>query len=124
MVDTTKMKKQKTKQMSGAPKKKKGGYTWLAGGLIGAALGVTAGLIAESKLGEQLGKKAKHLGADFYRYIAPQIKKVKKMGEAEYKELVTEAMKRYSKDKKLSRAEARHIVNDAKASWKHLKKNL
>lgn len=103
---------------------KGGGYGWLAGALIGAALGVGAGLLAESKLGKKLGKEVKNLSADFYRYMAPQIKKVKKMGEVEYKAFVAQAMERYNKDKKLSAAEAKHIVKNAQASWKHLKKHL
>jgi len=96
----------------------------LAGGLIGAALGVGAGLLAESKLGKQLGGKAKHLSADFYRYMAPKIKKVRRMGEAEYKKFVAEAMARYAKDKRLSQSEVQHLVRNAHAAWKHLKRNL
>lgn len=119
------MKKHKAKSAKKNPPKKKGsGYAWLAGGLIGAALGVGAGLLAESKFGKKLGGDAKQLSADFYRYMAPQIKKVKKMGEAEYKDFVAEAMRRYGKDKKLSRTEAQRLVKSAQASWKHLKKNL
>jgi hypothetical protein len=85
---------------------------------------VGAGLLAESKAGKQLGKKAKDLSTDFYRFMVPQIKKVKKMGEAEYKKFVVEAMDRYSKNKKLSEIEAKHLVKNAQASWKHLKKHL
>lgn len=119
------MKKYKEKKVKAVkPAKKGGGYGWLEGALIGAALGVAAGLLAESKFGKKLGEKAKHLSVDFYRYMAPQIKKVKKMGEAEYKKFVAEKMARYSKDKKLSKVEAQHLMNDAIAAWKHLKKNL
>lgn len=104
--------------------KKGGGSSWLQGGLIGAALGVGAGLLISSKLGKDLGKKAKDLSADFYRYISPQIKKVKKMGEAEYKKFVQEAMVKYSKSKKLTEMEAKKLVREAHGAWKHLKKNL
>lgn len=114
------MKKHKAKKVKNGNK----GYGALAGGLIGAALGVGAGLLAESNLGKQLGKEGKHLSADFYRYMSPQIKKVKEVGEAEYKEFVEKAIERYSKDKKLSKTEAQHLAKDAQASWKHLKKNL
>lgn len=96
----------------------------LAGVLIGAALGVGVGLLAESKTGKRFEKKAKNLSVDFYGYMVPQIKKVKKMGEAEYKKFVMEAMKQYSKNKKLSRAEAKYLVKDAQGAWKHLKKYL
>ncbi len=104
--------------------KKGTSYAWLEGGLIGAALGVGAGLLISSKFGKKLGTKAKDLSADFYRYISPQIKKVKKMGEAEYKKFVEEAMKKYSKSKKLTELEAKKLVKDAHGAWKHLKKNL
>ncbi len=120
------MKKHKAKKaMRSAPaKKSRKGMSALAGGLIGAALGVGAGLLAESKFGKKAGKEVKHLSADFYRFMVPQIKKVKKMGEAEYKKFVAEAMARYSKDRKLSEAEAKHLVREAQGSWKHLKKHL
>ncbi len=116
------MKKKHAKKVKKAKgvKKSRRAYVAFAGGLIGAALGVGAGLLAESKL----GKKAGHLPADFYRYMAPQIKKVKRVGEAEYKKFVAEATKRYGKDKKLSQAEANHLAKEAQASWKHLKKHL
>lgn len=104
--------------------KSKGGYLWLEGALVGAALGVGAGLLAESKLGKKIGKKTKDVSADFLAYIAPRAKKVKKMGEVEYKKFVNEAMKRYGKDKKLSKSELARLTKEAHASWKHLKKNL
>jgi len=56
--------------------------------------------------------------------MAPQIKGVKKMGEVEYKKFVAEAMEKYGKNKKLSQVEAKHLMREAQASWKHLKKNL
>jgi gas vesicle protein len=105
------------KAKKGKKKSKRGYGAALAGGLIGAALGVGAGLLAQSKTGKQFS-------AEFYRYLAPQIKGVNKMREPEYKKFVAEAMKRYGKDKKFSRAEARRLVKDAQASWKHLEGNL
>lgn len=124
MCNGMNMKKQKAKEVKKSAPKKKGSYAWLAGGLVGAALGVAAGLLAESKFGKQLGKEAKDLSADFYHYMVPQIKKVKKMGELEYKKFIAEAGERYSKEKKVSQAEAKHLVKNAQASWKHLKKHL
>jgi gas vesicle protein len=100
------------------------GYAWIAGGLVGAALGVGAALLAESKAGKKMGKEVKHAASDFYKFMVPKLKQVKKMGEVEYKKFVEEAMKQYSKKKKLSAVEAKQLVKDAHATWKHLKRNL
>jgi len=100
-------------------------YGWLEGGLVGAALGVGAGLLVESKAGQRLGVEIKHVSTDFYKkYMIPNIKKVEKIGEAEYKRIVAEEMKRYSKDKKLSETEVKRLTKEVLASWKHLKSNL
>lgn len=122
-IDMKKHKAKKSKKSRPAKKGRKG-RSALAGGLIGAALGVGAGLLAESNFGKKMGKEAKHLSADFYKFMVPQVKKVKKMGEAEYKKFVAEAMKRYGKDKKLSEAEGKRLLREAQGSWKHLKNNL
>lgn len=122
-IDMKKHTAKKAKRSAPAKKGKKG-MSALAGGLIGAALGVGAGLLVESNLGKKIGKEAKHLSSDFYAFMVPQIKKVKKMGEEEYKKFVEEAMARYGKDKKLSEAEAKRLVREAQGSWKHLKKHL
>ena len=56
---------------------------FLSGALIGAALGVAAGIFATSKKGKEISKEAKVKIAEFYKFIAPQIKKAKEMGEEE-----------------------------------------
>ena len=99
-------------------------YLWLEGAIAGAVIGVGAALLAKSDLGKKLGKEAKHSLSDFLKYLAPQIKKVKKMGEAEYKILVNEAMKQYSKNKKLSKDKIVRLTKEAHATWDHLKKNF
>lgn len=104
--------------------KRKAGYLWLSGALVGAALGVAAGMLADSKLGKKLGKKTKVASADFYRYITPKLKRAKRLGEAEYKIFVREAMMRYAKDRKLSGQEAKRLTREVQATWKHLKRNL
>lgn len=94
---------------------------WIGGGIVGAALGVGAGLLADSEVGKKWGARAY---AELYRLMAPEVKKMKKVGETEYNELLAKAMQRYNKDKKLSEQEAKELMKDAMASWKHLKKNL
>lgn len=96
----------------------------IEGVLVGAILGVGAALLATSDMGKEASKDAKRLLADFLKYLAPRIKKVKKMGEAEYRVLVHEAMKQYSKNKKLSQGELKHLTKEAIATWKHIKKHF
>lgn len=103
---------------------KKGGSKIIEGVMIGTVLGIAAGLFAASKTGKKIAKDVKNQAADFYRYLAPRIKKAKKMSEAEYKAFVKNAMVKYQKDKKLSVAEARHLLAEVQKSWGHLKKGL
>ena len=74
----------------------------LEGALVGAALGAAAGLLLAPESGKDLRKDLKRKSAEFYRHLAPELKKVKKMGEKEYQAAVKKAMATYSKAKKLS----------------------
>ena len=104
---------------------KKNNVAKVAGGaLVGAALGAAAGLLLAPESGKELRGDIKKKSADFYRHLAPQLKKMGKMGEAEYKELVKKAMAGYGKAKKLSAKEMAALKKEAHASWKELKKHL
>ncbi len=104
---------------------KNGKVKLLEGGLIGAVLGVAAGIfLASSDSGKKLGADIKEKSADFYASLAPKLKKMKKMGEAEYKKFVENAAESYSKAKKLTAEEAAEIRTAAEKSWDHLKKHL
>ncbi len=97
----------------------------LEGGLIGAALGVAAGIfLSSTDAGKKLGGELKDKSADFYAYLAPRIKKMKKMGEAEFKLFVKNAAQNYSKAKKLTVEEGETLVSEAAKAWKHLKKHI
>ncbi|MDO8504328.1 MAG: YtxH domain-containing protein [Candidatus Liptonbacteria bacterium] len=93
----------------------------LEGGLVGAALGVAAGLLFASKSGEKLRGDINRKSAEFYAHLAPKLKKIKTMGEAEYKVLVKNALSAYGKAKKLSSQEEKAILSEAHKSWKHLR---
>ena len=95
---------------------------WLKGAVIGAAFGAGAIALAESKLGKKMGKQAKAGGKDFLKYLAPQVKKFKKLGEAEYKKLVNNTVKKYAKGKNFSRAEAELLMKKAQVYWKQFAK--
>lgn len=97
-------------------------YLWLEGAAIAAAFAVGAVMLAKSKTGKKLWKQTKKDSQAFLKYLAPQVKKVKKMGEAEYKQLVSKAMQSYKKNKKLPAAEVRSLITEAKAAWKKLAK--
>ncbi|MDP2668230.1 MAG: YtxH domain-containing protein [bacterium] len=100
----------------------------IEGALIGAVLGVAAGMFLMSETGKKLEKKAgkniKKLSGEFYRYIASEAKKLKHVGQAEFNSLVQEGAKRFAKAKKLSLAEEKILVAGAKRSWHQLKKHL
>jgi gas vesicle protein len=106
-------------------KKKNGsGGKLLEGALVGAVLGIAAGMILTSEAGKKMGTDIKKLSVDFYRYMAPQVKKLKKLGESEYNALVEQTVKKYAKAKKLSLAEEKILAKEAKRSWGHIKSQL
>lgn len=96
----------------------------LEGGLIGAVLGVVAGLLIAPKSGKELREDIKNLPADFYKYISPQIKKIKEMGEEQYHNFMDEGVKKYAKVKKLTQDEEKILKKEAKNSWVQIKKHL
>jgi len=97
---------------------------FLKGAVIGAALGVATGLFANSKAGKELKKEVKDKMADFYQSITPKLKKMKAVGEKEYKDFINKAVADYNKDGKFSKEDLKKLANQAKNSWKHIKKNL
>ena len=71
-----------------------------------------------------LSKELKFKMAEFYKTIAPKIKRAKAMGEKEYKAFITKALADYNKDGKFDAEDLKSLMKEAHASWKHLKKNL
>ncbi len=96
----------------------------LEGALAGAVIGVAAGLFLNSKKGKELQKDAKHRMADFYKSVAPKIKKMKKMTEAEFKAFMDEAVLKYAKTKKMTEKETKELLKEVKKSWKQLAKHF
>jgi gas vesicle protein len=115
------MQKQKRTSVKGAGSQRKG---LLEGAVVGAVLGAVAGMLLAPESGKNMRSDIKRLSGDFYRYIAPRVKELKKMGEAEYNAFMAESAKNYAKVKKLSLAEEKMLAREAKRSWKHIKKNL
>lgn len=105
-------------------KKKSNNMKLMGGVLAGTALAVAAGMFLTSKPGKKLQKDVKRQAAELYKQAAPQLKKMTKMGEAEYKAVMRKAAAAYSKARKLSAAESKMLQKEAEASWKSLKKHL
>jgi len=103
---------------------KKKSSKFLSGALIGAVLGVAAGIFASSKTGKQVKKEMKDKMTDFYQTIAPKLKKMKEVGEQEYKLFINKALTDYNKDGKFDKKDLKNLAKQAHASWKHLKKHL
>ena len=96
----------------------------LEGTLVGVALGVAAGVLLAPNSGKKTREYLKNLSGDFYNYITPKIKKLKKISEAEYNLLVAKGMKRYAKAKLLSLPEQKVILGEAKSFWEQIKRHI
>jgi len=97
---------------------------FLEGAIAGLALGVATSVFVSSKKGKELREDVKDKMADFYKYIVPKVKKVKKMGEKEYKEFMKNAVGQYSKARKISEDMSKELVKEAQKSWHYFTKHL
>ena len=96
----------------------------LEGALAGAALGIAATMFYGSKAGKKAQKKAKVAAGKFYRHMAPKVKKMKKVGEAQLKAYAVKGVKEYAKAQKLSAAEEKMLLAEAKRAWQYAQKHL
>jgi len=92
---------------------------FLEGAVAGVALGVAASMFLASKKGKELKEDIADVTADFYKSISPEIKKIKKLGEKEYKVFMRNAAKQYVGTKKISEDMAKQLIKEAQQSWKH-----
>ena len=97
---------------------------FLEGAVAGVALGVAASMLLASKKGKELENNITDIMADFYKSISPQVKKIQKMGEKEYKSFMKNAAEQYVEAKKISGDMAKQLVKEAQQSWKHFSKHL
>jgi gas vesicle protein len=107
-----------------APKRRGAGGKIFTGALAGAAIGVAAALFLTSQTGKKLRKNLSARAADFYKYISPQLRKLRRMSQEEYEAFIDEAVKRYGKLKKLSGPEILALAREAKKVWGQLAKYL
>ncbi len=97
---------------------------FLEGAVAGIALGAAASMFLSSKKGKELKNEIGDITADFYKSASPKIKKIKKMGEKEYKEFMKSSAERYAKAKKISEGMSKELIKNAEQSWKHFSKHL
>lgn len=96
----------------------------LSGAIAALAIGVAAAVFLNSKKGKELKKELKAGLGDFYKVIAPRLKKIKKMGQEEYKAFMKQAAEQYGKAKKMAEPKIAELVKDAQDSWKHFSNHL
>jgi gas vesicle protein len=96
----------------------------VGGALAGAALAVAAGLFMTSKTGRKAQKNAKVAAGKFYRHMAPKVKKMRTVGEAQLKAYAARGVKEYAKAQKLSAAEEKMLMAEAKKAWTYAQKHL
>ena len=97
---------------------------FLEGAAVGVALAVAADIFLSSKKGKALKNDVSALLAGFYKSISPEIKKMGKIGEREYKAFVKNAADQYAKAKNMPTDIAVWLVKKAQKSWKEFSKNL
>jgi len=104
--------------------KKNNTLKFLEGAVAGVTLGIAATIFLASKRGKKLKRDLGHTMFDFYSYIAPKLKKIKKMGEKEYQLFMEKAVKQYAKAKKVSADVTKELLKETKKSWNYFSKHL
>lgn len=98
--------------------------SFLTGAMVGVAMGVAASIFLNSKKGKELRDDIGGRIGDFYKYISPKIKKLGKLGKKEYEAFMEDAVKKYSKAKKLSEETAKELMQEMQNSWRHFSKHI
>ena len=97
---------------------------FIEGAVAGLALGVAASMFLSSKKGKEIKEDIADIAADFYKSVSPKIKRIKKMGEKEYKKFMKDAAEQYVQTKKMSGDMAKQLIEEAQQSWKHFSEHL
>lgn len=99
---------------------KKQSNKFLSGAVVGAVLGVVSGILLAPQAGKKTRDEISEKSGQFYKYIAPTVKKMGKMGKKEYENIVEDMAKIYGKARKMSAPEVKGLVNSAKKHWSDL----
>ncbi len=97
---------------------------FLTGAVVGAVLGVISGILLAPESGKKMRQDVRTKSAQFYKFIAPKIKKIGKMGKKEYDMIVQQMAENYAKAKKMSAPEMNELVSSAKKHWNDFSKHF
>ncbi len=97
---------------------------FVTGAVVALAVGVAATIFLNSKKGKKLQKNVKEGLGDFYKTVAPRLKKMKKIGQQEYKAFMKQAAQQYGKAKKMAGPKIAELAKEAQDSWNHFSKHL
>ena len=90
---------------------------FLAGAVVGAGLGAAADKYFASEPGKKTAETAKKMLADFYDFVSPQIKMVKRISRAKYKQIIISAAEEYGRIKKISENAVEELIEKTFAMW-------
>lgn len=73
--------------------------------------------------GKKFQKDAKKKYAKFYAEVAPKLKKMREVGEKDFKIFIAKAADNYAKAKKMSEPERKTLSKEAQNLWRHISKH-
>jgi gas vesicle protein len=95
-----------------------------AGILTAAALAGAAAYLLSGKEGEKRRAKMKTWAVKAQKDVAQKVKMARQMGEAQYKNLVDEAVKRYGSLEKVNIKELMQVAQEMKGDWKNFQRHV
>jgi hypothetical protein len=96
----------------------------IGAGVAAVALGAAGAFFLASKNAKGHRAKAKKLFDRAKVDVTREVKKLKKMSQADYERVVSTVMKGYAALKEERPEEMMHVANELKAGWKNLNKGV
>lgn len=93
---------------------------FLEGAAIGAVIGSIGALLFAQKSGKELRDDITEHTSDFFKAIAPKLRRMKEVTQDEFDEFIEEAADKFAEMKKLSKHQVAQLIAHAKESWHSL----
>lgn len=90
---------------------------FMTGAAVGVGLSVAVNKYLKSDAGKKTTESARKMLSDFYDFVSPEIKMIKKLSQAKYKQIISAAAKEYGKIKKLSEDAVEDLVENTLSFW-------